>query len=437
LKPAGATPTRVALIADPQLVDPHTYDRSKVLMIPTMYYTDKFLARSYRQLLSSIAPSHIFFLGDLFDGGREWNTKETHDSPKGYGHGEHAHYNNPYWHGEYERFQRIFPDAPGIVTVKSLPGNHDLGFGQGIKSAVHERFTAFFGETNSVWEVGNHSFVLLDTVSLSDDRKDDEGQKVGEKAREWLNKYAKGEHQSTSGSRIPQKLTPTVLLTHVPLYRLPNTNCGNLREARKKHGGGISISKGYQYANVLTYELTQQLLKIVTPQFVFSGDDHDYCVVEHVAVETDVDPRQKGRSNTSKEVTVKSFSWAMGVRRPGFVLVSLWNPNEKDAEQLASSTQKKNDRKKIDETEIGHSVQSHLCLLPDQIGIFINYALLFAACFVVVLFNNIRSRSSSGSFHSNKPFYSSSRSVLGGTFYELYRIALVVLPLYVCFLIAT
>ncbi|QRW21311.1 hypothetical protein RhiXN_06300 [Rhizoctonia solani] len=52
---------------------------------------------------------------------------------------------------------------------------------------------------------------------------------------------------------------------------------------------------------------------------VFSGDDHDYCEVRH--------PIGDDSGQTVREISVKSFSMAMGIRRPGFQLLSLVAPD--------------------------------------------------------------------------------------------------------------
>jgi hypothetical protein len=51
--------------------------------------------------------------------------------------------------------------------IASLPGNHDLGFGNGIQEPVRDRFESFFGNPNRVDVIGNHTFVSVDTPSLS------------------------------------------------------------------------------------------------------------------------------------------------------------------------------------------------------------------------------------------------------------------------------
>ena len=63
------------LIADPQLVDPHTYPgRSALAYSLTVRHTDKYMRRAFGKLIDGLDPDSVFFLGDLFDGGREWVT---------------------------------------------------------------------------------------------------------------------------------------------------------------------------------------------------------------------------------------------------------------------------------------------------------------------------------------------------------------------------
>lgn len=79
---------------------------------------------------------------------------------------------------------------------------------------------------------------------------------------------------------------------------------------------------------------------------VASGDDHDYCEFHHSLTANDDIPLSEDGS--VKEISVKSFSMAMGVRRPGFQLVSLGSP-------AGSPT-----------------LNDVPCLLPDQLGIYVS-----------------------------------------------------------------
>lgn len=74
-----------------------------------------------------------------------------------------------------------------------------------------------------------------------------------------------------------------------------------------------------------------------------SGDDHDYC--EHI------------HPNSVREVTVKAFSMAMGIRRPGFHLLEI---SESD----------------------GNSYTDRACLLPDQLKI---YLMIYLPCFAITV----------------------------------------------------
>ncbi|KAA6415346.1 MAG: manganese ion homeostasis (Fr) [Lasallia pustulata] len=418
--PEDATPHHVVLIADPQLVDPHTYPgRPWPLSTLTVRYTDLYLRRSFSLLNKALHPDTVFFLGDLFDGGREWATRGS-ESPEP----RYKKYGEDFWLQEYGRFGRIFfrnwahhrdhqrHTQQNRKIITGLPGNHDLGLGIGIQRPVRARFNAYFGEGNAINIIGNHTFVSVDTLSLSAKGQldpttgrqgigydEDPNADIWKPVEEFLNtvqekkarllarelhlragspEYPPQERTAvglyTAAARSPpthdpaMNSLPTILLTHVPLYRVEGTPCGPLRERHPptaNHGlplasdppNAIPIQSGYQYQNVLTPALSHELIaKIGHVQHVFSGDDHDYCDVVH-----------RGYTATGggvREITVKSMSWAMGVRRPGFLMVSLWHPVDARGSPLAAPA--------------ATTLQTHLCLLPDQLGVFVRYALLLA-----------------------------------------------------------
>ena len=163
----------------------------------------------------------------------------------------------------------------------SIPGNHDIGFAEGVKPEVVSRFKKAFGDPNKIHTVGKYDIVLLDTVSLENNNN----KAVYEPPKNFLNKLASENNPN-----------PRILLTHVPLYRPENTRCGPLRESSRD----ILLQKGYQYQNALTPDLSNEILRKVRPKLVLSGDDHDYCRVTHTF-----------GKETVEEITVKSFSAAM------------------------------------------------------------------------------------------------------------------------------
>ena len=375
------------------------------------------MRRTYSRFQTVLYPDTIFFLGDLFDGGREWSTRTTTSPEKQY-----RRYGDDFWMNEYRRFGNLFfkhwgdggmaprPGQPGRKIISSLPGNHDLGFARGVQTGVRDRFSAYFGDGNRIDVIANHTFVSIDSLSLSALGQDSPQQVENiwrptkdflENAKRQKKRLIQRELRVQQGLRpypgfshteIPLKdlatselphanddvtSFPTILLSHIPLYRAPGTPCGPLREhwpptsppagqAALDHDdrNAIAVRGGYQYQNVMNREITADIAeKVGDIRYAFSGDDHDYCEVVHKSY-----PSAGGGI---REITVKSISWAMGVRRPGIVLVSLWNPVDEHGNPKSG--------------DASQTVQTHLCLLPDQIGTFLRYGMLFGITFLLLV----------------------------------------------------
>ncbi|KAL2063456.1 hypothetical protein VTL71DRAFT_5261 [Oculimacula yallundae] len=440
--PKEATPHHLILIADPQLIDPHSYPgRPWPLDKFTMMHTDNYMKRSYISLQNMLHPDTVFFLGDLMDGGREWKTAHGNQKDPSWANGQRPsyeqgfvetwgkRYGEDFWLHEYDRFGKIFYDfwnlagskagpwQRGRKIISTLPGNHDLGFGDIIKIPVRNRFETYFGEGNRVDVIGNHTFVSIDAVSLSAGGSEHDTKEITKPIEDFLDnvqslkrkavarelsiiggdeKVLQYPHTVEDISKVDFKNRPTldpgpdapelptILLTHVPLYREPGHPCGPKREhwppatppkgqltpVIPDHRNAISISKGYQYQNVLSEDDSVKLIKSIgNVGHVFSGDDHDYCEIVH-----------SDAKNNAREITVKSTSWAMGVRKPGFLMLSMWNPIDAFGAPLHY-------------TPSGHgststgpvTMESHLCLLPDQLGIFIRYGLLIGVTLLALI----------------------------------------------------
>lgn len=422
LQPSGAKPHHLIFVADPQLIDPHSYPgRPWPISSLTVTITDNYMRRSYNQLQGQLQPDTVFFLGDLFDGGREWKTfrgefedPSWNHRPKGevgYAKEWKKKYGQHFWLKEYIRFNELFvdpwklagpeagPGQKGRKLIASLPGNHDLGFGSEVKVPARDRFEAFFGDPNRVDVIGNHTFVSVDTVSLSarssEERSIADLSNIYKPAEEFLNQVQSAKRKAverelrrlrgetldvqqrheveeagkpeTTVTKDTKNLSldpgegkaelPTILLSHVPLYRPPGTPCGPLREhwppadppQDVDHRNAISVSKGYQYQNVLSdadsIDLVERIGNVVR---AFSGDDHDYCELTHADSKGNV-----------KEITVKSISMAMGVPTPGFVMMSMYNPIDKEGKSLSGDQ--------------SQTLQTHLCLLPTQLSTYARY----------------------------------------------------------------
>ena len=402
-----------------------------------MKHTDIYLGRAYSRIQQDLDPNTIIFLGDLFDGGREWSTA-TYENPNW----RWRKYGDSFWLKEYNRFSRIFfrdwthhsertqiageRPSEGIRILASLPGNHDLGFGTGISVSVRDRFNAYFGDSNRVDIVGNHTFVSLDTVSLSAKEQDTEysehdiwgppdiflSDAQANIARTYDRYFSHvddfeedpvpshlhehtvedvdmiSEQESVTNRSSTRDVDfPLILLSHVPLHRSEGTPCGPLREkhppTKPPQGQKEPVdpdppnairSSGYgeQYQNVLSFDLTRSIVENLDGKidYAFSGDDHDYCEVVHRAYPSP--------GSGIKEITVKSISWAMGVRKPGFVMVGLWNEVDEYGKKLERR-----------ESESKQTLQTHLCLLPDQLAILIRYGLLFGISIILLLGRSI------------------------------------------------
>lgn len=291
-----------------------------------------------------------------------------------------------------------------------------------VKIPVRNRFQAYFGDTNRVDVIGNHTFVSVDSVSLSAADVVQPGgnpQEIYGPVEEFLKniqplkrkavarelRYQRGEilelqqehkvseletadyeHLPSLDPGEASHSLPTILLTHVPLYRDSGTPCGPFRErwppspppagqmqpVNPDEKNAISLTKGYQYQNVLSDTNSKRLIfDIGDVVHVFSGDDHDYCEVVHAD------------KDNVREITVKSVSWAMGVRKPGFVMLSMWNPI--DANGALVGTHGGGHGAATPSGPSATTLESHLCLLPDQIGILIRYGVLIAVTLLILL----------------------------------------------------
>ncbi|KAI8979531.1 Metallo-dependent phosphatase-like protein [Mycotypha africana] len=240
---------------------------------------------------------------------------------------------------EVERFHTIFPQDSS-VDVHYMVGNHDIGFGSGIEEHWIKRFSQYFGPTSYIFQKYGYTFIVLDTISLGSDDPS-----IRQEAEEVLRQQSVLKDKNK------------ILLTHVPLFR--TDECGPYRQSKDKT---IRQGRGYQYQNLLTEEMSDYLLKEIDPVLIFSGDDHDYCKIIHNGY------------NRSVEFTVPTFSMAQGLKYPGFVTLNMVKN-----ETLAPTTAKQ--------------LTTHLCWLPNQVDIFINYAyLLIITLFILIIWSFVFNR---------------------------------------------
>lgn len=321
--------TNVMLVADPQLIDNHTYPgRNSLLLDISKHTADVYLRKNYKFMTEVMKPDYIFFLGDYLDNGRGST--------------------NEYFFNELLRFKRVFAQEDykrGENAWLNLPGNHDIGFGDMVIETARERFEKQFGAPNTIVTIDGVDFIILDTISLSSSKPE-----VNGKARAFVDE--------NFGSKTKEK--PRVLLTHVPLFRdTEKDTCGPHRESPVFH-----TSAGYQYQLALDPGLTAELLEKIQPDIVFSGDDHDYCDTMHSSVDPHV-----------REITVKSISMAMGVWYPAVQVLS-----------FASAA-------KNSQTPTSLMYQSHLCYLPTPYINIAAYVTMAVISGLIILYFDVKQKS--------------------------------------------
>lgn len=188
--------------------------------------------------------------------------------------------------------------------IASLPGNYDLRFGNSIQEPVRDRFKSFFGNPNRVNIIRNHTFVSVDSPSLSAIDQPDpltgssliasenpSLRPIWKDVDNFLDKIAIYKAKAeTNELQILQNKTkehtifdhhivdavepiiyqkpqpagigfPTIILTHIPLYREPATPYSPLQEhyppssldeeLAEDEPNSLRIAGGYQYQNVL------------------------------------------------------------------------------------------------------------------------------------------------------------------------------------------
>ncbi|TFK54090.1 Metallo-dependent phosphatase [Heliocybe sulcata] len=361
-----ATPEHILIIADPQVLDHRSYpERGKVLTRLSQFVVDWNLRKNWR-VTRKLNPDAVVFLGDMMDGGRV-------DMPVS----EYESY--------FRRFQSIFK-LPRTVPAYYLAGNHDIDLGESetFSKMARERFWTHFGPLNQQFTAGNHTLILIDAPSLVNE--DRQRMEVGMSYDQWTRtpggsaEFVRSRltidqcHRSNLASAtVDRYKNGAVLFTHIPLHRPDGSSCGPLRER-----GTIRRGAGLGYQNTLSEPASRFLLDRVQPILIFSGDDHDYCEYNHTLVPYDGSSSDR---TAVREVTVKSFSMAMGVRRPGFQLLS-----------LAASKKSKHAS-----AIYGQTVADRPCLLPDQLGIYISVyiPLLVLSLFILLVASIVHRRYSS------------------------------------------
>ncbi|KAG6586725.1 Metallophosphoesterase 1 [Phytophthora cinnamomi] len=222
---------------------------------------------SARAAVDVHGPQVALVLGDQFDEGSRW-TPDAH------------------WDEYADRFFRAFASFLPLKTLY-LVGNHDTSFGREMRIEDLKRYEVTFGAANRIDEIEGHTFVSLNTMAMDSDVA---SQEVKTEARSFL--------ESANFADLRARTTGSViLLTHLPLFRVDDLQCG---EERLREAGHITYEhpsfKYETHHHVLSRELSAELLDKVQPDLVLSGHTHAWCAYQHP-------------DGPSMEYTVPTFSW--------------------------------------------------------------------------------------------------------------------------------
>jgi len=188
-------------------------------------------------------------------------------------------------------------------------GNHDVGWRYALSpDAVRLFETKFFQEDASLFAgSGSTQHVapanfwwkhpLVDIVRLNSMALDPHVRPQQLLEDTW--KFVR----ETAASRADSDGKPLILLTHMPLYRPNDEQCGSKRTSE---GGGVTFKAPHEAYivddEVLSSETSTKLLNTLQPDIVFSGHVHARCLIEHSTSELD---------HTIPEATISAFGWRM------------------------------------------------------------------------------------------------------------------------------
>ncbi|KAJ1979839.1 hypothetical protein H4R33_005626 [Dimargaris cristalligena] len=412
--PLDPTLYRIAIIADPQITDYYSYRHTGLLLSLTNFFTDQYATKNYWYLLQAQRPDAVLILGDLFDGGRHWEDVAWYeeldrfrrifrlaDSPQQHGRDRESTPQLPINTNTVPSVQEL-GDPPASVLpayhyrplFRYVAGNHDIGVGATIIPAAVTRFIREFGPLNYRWSVAGHDLLILDNLSLENTSIPELAANstafLDQMEREILSSSdsSTAAAEATSMAAPHPAMAPRLLFTHIPLYRPPHTDCG----PRRNRGHEINQKFGFQYQNLVREPITNRILRQTQPEVVFTGDDHDQCEVTHTISPPPLSQLDRDEVNrTIPEYTLGSYSMAGGNTRPSYTLLTLHHhhllPHLAQTSPLANdqpegngitSTASINARTTSDViSNPDRTWAIQICLLPDQVAIFIRYGGVF------------------------------------------------------------
>ena len=250
-------------------------------------WVDWQVKRSLEFAIKKHKPTDLIFLGDLFDEGKRYDA-ETYRK-------------------ERERFFSTIrrPASDNGVRIHTIAGNHDIGDHYQLRKKNIEAFEDTIGPTNTYHTICVEknrcvSILGVNTMALEGTPFDRD---VKVNTDTFLNQVEKSRESTKTNY-------PLILLTHYPLFRVNDAECGVERLRETGHVTYVHPNKKLkEKSDVLSKSTSNMLLNRFKPSLVLSAHTHALC--RH---------RRKGGDGIL-ELTTSAFGWRMRPD-PGYLYVT-------------------------------------------------------------------------------------------------------------------
>lgn len=248
------------------------------------------MRQAFQTSMRVYAPDIVVFLGDLFDEASFSSDEVFEDAMR-----------------DFEKVFHLCPSQDRIV----IPGNHDVGFHDQMVAYPHllQRFTDKFSNTKNIQfaplaRAKKLNIIVANSMSFANDTCPVCTHSVA-LTKEIASKLEKQEQEKG------EKFIRPILLHHIPLYRLNDTNCDYPWRLRNKVG-----RPNIEGDDIMHQAPSKFILSQLKPRLVVSGHTHMLCRTTHRLADQNFD-----------ELTVTAFNHKNAEGRPGLLLLSVSENN--------------------------------------------------------------------------------------------------------------
>ena len=160
------------------------------------------------------------------------------------------------------------------IVYFTLHGNHDIGFHSEMSPHLKKRFDRAYNlEDVQQFEINGIKFVSVNSVTMEGDSCE-----LCQSAVRQLHEVARQLCPPDDRARQCLNANPPILLTHYPLFRESEEQCGNDWDTRAER---YTYTKFIEKSDCLSKNATKLILNTIRPRIAFSGHTHVSCVTNH------------------------------------------------------------------------------------------------------------------------------------------------------------